>query len=221
MTKNAFISYYKVFLFSRYLGFCVNFLFMQKKRLDQKNKVDLKTYDVKAWLTNSYNTHIAQYLQNITRDIFLQKLCRNEAGSLVPDLFLFLHKLYMRCKSKWSTAQFQCFSISLNFAYKKKKKTSRSIKLLTIDPEICSMLNFDFLEKGLRIVSPPHFNDFSRKMFLLFTAANNYFSSSGHHEQKNKKANVQIKFSAVTIKQQIKLVIFYFIYLRFGIHRTY
>ena len=92
---------------------------------------------------------------------------------------------------------------------------------MTIDPGICSMLNFDFLEKGLRIVSPPHFNDFSRKMFLLFTAANNYFSSSGQHEQKNKKANVQIKFSAVTIKQQIKLVIFYFIYLRFGIHRTY
>ena len=29
------------------------------------------------------------------------------------------------------------------------------------------MLNFDFLEKGLGIVSPPHFvYDFSRKMFL-------------------------------------------------------
>ena len=30
------------------------------------------------------------------------------------------------------------------------------------------MLNFDFLEKGLGIVSPPHFvYDFSRKMFLM------------------------------------------------------
>ena len=30
------------------------------------------------------------------------------------------------------------------------------------------MLNFDFLEKGLRIVSPPYFlYDFSRKEFLM------------------------------------------------------
>ena len=29
------------------------------------------------------------------------------------------------------------------------------------------MLNFDFLDKGLGIVSPPHFvNDFSTKMYL-------------------------------------------------------
>ena len=35
------------------------------------------------------------------------------------------------------------------------------------------------------------------------SAANKY-SSTGHHEQKNKKANHQIKFSMVTIKQQIK-----------------
>ena len=31
------------------------------------------------------------------------------------------------------------------------------------------MLNFSFSEKGLELVSPPHFvYDFSRKMFLLF-----------------------------------------------------
>ena len=30
------------------------------------------------------------------------------------------------------------------------------------------MLNFNFSEKGLGLVSPPHFaNDFSRKMFLI------------------------------------------------------
>ena len=30
------------------------------------------------------------------------------------------------------------------------------------------MLNFNFSEKGLGLVSPPHFvNDFSRKMFLM------------------------------------------------------
>ena len=32
------------------------------------------------------------------------------------------------------------------------------------------MLNFDFLEKGLGIVYPPHFLfDFSREMFLMLT----------------------------------------------------
>ena len=35
----------------------------------------------------------------------------------------------------------------------------------------------------------------------------NKYSSAGHHEQKNIKTTNQIKFSAVTIKQQIKLVL--------------
>ena len=35
------------------------------------------------------------------------------------------------------------------------------------------MLNFDFLEKGLQIVSPPHVvYDFSKKMFLMLYAIN-------------------------------------------------
>ena len=36
--------------------------------------------------------------------------------------------------------------------------------------------------------------------------ANKYYFSADHHEQKNKKTTSQIKFLAVTIKQQIKLV---------------
>ena len=40
----------------------------------------------------------------------------------------------------------------------------------------------------------------------ICSTANKYYSSAGHHEQKNKKITSQIKFSAVTIKQQIKLV---------------
>ena len=35
------------------------------------------------------------------------------------------------------------------------------------------MLNFDFVEKGLGIVSPPYFvSDFSRKMFLVLYSIN-------------------------------------------------
>ena len=39
------------------------------------------------------------------------------------------------------------------------------------------------------------------------SAANKCYSSVGHHEQKNKKITAQIKFLAVKIKQQIKLLL--------------
>ena len=42
------------------------------------------------------------------------------------------------------------------------------------------MLNFNFLEKCLGIVSPPHFEyDFSRKMFLIVHLLTVQFSVSG------------------------------------------
>ena len=47
------------------------------------------------------------------------------------------------------------------------------------------------------------------KLPSLYSAANKYYSAAGHHEQQNnkkKKNTSQIKLSAVTIKQQIKLV---------------
>ena len=59
-----FTSSEKLFLFSRHLNFCPDFLGMQKKRLDQKNKVNFEIYDITAWLTKNYNTPIAQYLTN-------------------------------------------------------------------------------------------------------------------------------------------------------------
>ena len=33
------------------------------KRLDYKDKVNFKFYDITAWLTNNCNTHIVQYLE--------------------------------------------------------------------------------------------------------------------------------------------------------------
>ena len=35
-----------------------------EKRFDKKDKVNFEIYDVTAWLTINYNTHIAQYLTN-------------------------------------------------------------------------------------------------------------------------------------------------------------
>ena len=39
------------------------------------------------------------------------------------------------------------------------------------------------------------------------SAANKYYSSAGHHEQKNNKTTIQIKFLVVTIQHGIKLVL--------------
>ena len=71
------------------------------KRLDSKDKVNFKIYDVTAWLTNSCNTHIAQYVEkqkNQTmkfgqlieynmRNNFLEKSHTKCGGETSPRLF--------------------------------------------------------------------------------------------------------------------------------------
>ena len=47
----------------------------------------------------------------------------------------------------------------------------------------------------------------ARKTNNIYRAANKYYSSAGHHEQKNQKITGQIKFLAVAVKQRIKLVL--------------
>ena len=39
----------------------------------------------------------------------------------------------------------------------------------------------------------------------MSSAANKYYFSAGHHEQKNQKNTGQIQFLPITIKQRIKL----------------
>ena len=57
--------------------------------------------------------------------------------------------------------------VALNSTYNKNKFFK------TIDYWSRDMLNFDFSEKGLRIVSPPNFvHNFSRKMFLILNSVN-------------------------------------------------
>ena len=47
----------------REIYFCLEFLVMQKRRLDYKNKNKFKIYGVTTWETNNCNTHIVQYLE--------------------------------------------------------------------------------------------------------------------------------------------------------------
>ena len=87
-----FISFQKLFSFSRYSNFCLDFLVLQKKRLHQKDKVNFKIYDITTWLTNNYLQYkycpISPHKQKKT--IFFKNHPENEAGRLVPDLFLHL-----------------------------------------------------------------------------------------------------------------------------------
>ena len=70
-----FISPQKLFSFSRYLSFCLEFLVMYQKGLIKKIKVNFKFYDVAASLTNNCNTHIAQYLE---MSDFVSCICSND-----------------------------------------------------------------------------------------------------------------------------------------------
>ena len=84
-TKNAFYFILKLFSFSRYLGFHHDFLFMQKKRLDQEDKVNFKIHDVTTWLTNNgkhilpnisgskrnHTMKLGQFIDYNKRNIFL------------------------------------------------------------------------------------------------------------------------------------------------------
>ena len=63
MMKNAFYFTSKALfvLSSKFLSWLFGHV---TKRLDKKDKVNIKFYDVTAWLANNCNTHIAQYLEN-------------------------------------------------------------------------------------------------------------------------------------------------------------
>ena len=63
MMKNAFYLTLEALFVLKIFKF-LSWLFGHvAKRLDKKDKVNFKFYDVTAWLTNNRNTHIAQYFE--------------------------------------------------------------------------------------------------------------------------------------------------------------
>ena len=56
-----FVTTQKPFSLSRYLSFCHDFSLMYRNGLIKK--VNLKFYDVTAWLANYFHAHIAKYLE--------------------------------------------------------------------------------------------------------------------------------------------------------------
>ena len=59
MMKNAFYFTSKTLFLLKIFKFLSWFLVDVAEQLDKKDQVNFKFYDVTAWLTNNYNTHIA------------------------------------------------------------------------------------------------------------------------------------------------------------------
>ena len=55
----------KLFSFSRYLSFCLDFLVIYRNGLILKDKFNFEFYEVTAWLKNNCNINIAQYLEKL------------------------------------------------------------------------------------------------------------------------------------------------------------
>ena len=118
-----FISPQKLFLFSRYLSFCHDFLVMQKKQLDQKDKVNLKIHYVTNWITNNCNAHIADYLRSkSTQTMTLGQLIEHNMRNI------FVEKSLTKCDGETMTRPLS-------------KKSKLSISL----DQQCKVLNSLFL----------------------------------------------------------------------------
>ena len=101
----------------------------------------------------------------MTREIFLfNKPCRKWGRETSSRPLFVFQKNFILGKSKWSAAWFHYISIALRLAYNKNKRF-RTLHYWSRD-----ILNFDFLDKCLGIVSPPHFvYDFSTNVYMLYS----------------------------------------------------
>ena len=108
-----------------------------------------------------------QLIEYNKRNIFFQNLCKKwgrETSS--RPLFIFLRKLDMRWK------QVICSLVLIYsdrpYLLYNKGKLHKTLGYWSRD-----MLNYNFSEKGLELVSPPHFMyDFWKKMFLVLHSIN-------------------------------------------------
>ena len=121
----------------------------------------MKTYDVTVTLTNNYSdilldisrikvnqtVKFGQLKEYNKTNICLQKSCRKwDRGTSSRPIFVFL-KNFTVDRSKWSAAWFLYFNNpQISIQQKEQFKT--------LDYWFRDMLNFNFLDKSLEIVSP-------------------------------------------------------------------
>ena len=103
-----------------------------------------------------------QLIEYPKRNIFLYKLCRNRGRETSFRPLFGLLKSFILGKIKWSAAWFSYISMVLRSPYNRNKLFE------ALHYQSRDILNFFFLDKGLRITFPAHFvYDFSTKMFLM------------------------------------------------------
>ena len=105
-----------------------------------------------------------QLIEYNKRNTFLENLCGKWGRETSPRSFFSFKKSLIWGKRKWFAAQFQYVSIAFNMAYHKNKLYK------TLDYGFRDMLNFNFSEKGLGLISPSH--DFFKKLFLMLHSIN-------------------------------------------------
>ena len=147
----------------------------QYNRLDQKDKINFEVYDVTNWLTNKYNTPIAQCLTKLMQrdngiwsgsniqqeNTFSSKIMKNLRKRDQFQTFICLLKRFSQSKSKWSVSYFQYISKVLNLKTKKQtlKLSEKGLKqflhhiLCMIFQEKCFSCNVTFIN------SPNFLND--------------------------------------------------------------
>ena len=117
------------------------------------------THIANTWQSKGNQTmKFSQLIEYNKRNNFLQKLCGKwgRRTSSRP-LFVFEKKLSMR----WKQVVFILSGFNKNKLYKLSDYWSRD------------MANFNFSEKGMGLVSPPHFvYDFSKKKILILNSIN-------------------------------------------------
>ena len=155
MMKTSFISCLKLFLLSIYIKFCLDFLVIQKKQLDQKDKVNSKVYNITTWFTNNYNTLLSnisqskgsqpmkfgQLIEYKKKNIFFKNYAENE-GKKTNYRPLFFTK---KKKKALHSVKASCLQLSFNIFWEPwtlHKIKTKCIILQTTEPEICSILIF-------------------------------------------------------------------------------
>ena len=104
-----------------------------------------------------------QLIEYNKRFVFFKNYTENKARRLVPDLFIFSNMTWKQVVRSLVSTLFDSPQLVI-----KKTKLYK-----TLDHWSRDMLNYNFSEKSLGLVSPAHFvYDFSRKLFLVLHSIN-------------------------------------------------
>ena len=143
-----FISTEKFFSFSRYSNLCLDFLITWKSGLIRRIRLISKfvtsqpgkqTIAIHILFNISRSKGNQTMKWNIRKQIFsFKNHAENEAGTIVPYLFLFFEKALYEAKSSGVQLSQNLFQQPSTFNSIK----TNCMKLQTTDPEICSILIF-------------------------------------------------------------------------------